>query len=157
MKSTKRLRRSQRGATTSEFAPALFILLFLCFFPFLDLLAIGVTYGLGYTLNAAQVREAALLPYQEARDNPDGPIIKTIPQKWRNSGLGAFAKVDGPIGTRVSYGTVGSDRTVTVSTRMTVRPFLTIPLIPGVPGLSAPVTFSWSSERPMEDAANAPP
>jgi len=147
----------QTGSTISEFAPALFILLFLCFFPLLDLLALCVSYGAGYSLNAAQVREAALLSYKEARDNPEGAVAKVIPNKWRGSGLGAFVKVSGPILTRVTYSDAGAGKTVVVATRMTVSPFLTIPVLPGVPGLSMPVTLTWQSERPLEDSANAPP
>ncbi len=153
----RKWRTNEGGGTISEFAPALFVFLFLCFFPFLDLLALVVSYGAGYALNSAQIREAALLSYKEARDNPNGAVSKTIPNNWRRGGLGMFAKIQGPILTRVTYADVGTEKSVILATRMTVQPFLNIPLIPGVPGLSAPVTFTFESERPLEDSANAPP
>jgi len=160
--------RPKRGRTKvgasgmAEFGPALGVLLIFFFLPMVDMLSLGVSYGLGMVLNRNQCHEASLLPSTDAND-PNGTVQKGIPDTWLN-GMGKFVKQVGPIKTVVSYrsGEVGSDKVtdkiVSVSTTLNCSPFLPIPLpLVDVPGLNGAMTFQITSERQMENPDNAPP
>lgn len=146
--------RSKKGSALAEFAPALFILLFLFFFPGIDAMTVGLTYMCGKSLNATQTREAALIQASEARRS-DGPIKKAIPEKWIADGWGSMLKITSPIETDVYHGnTTYGTMMVTVTTKLTCSPVMPIPYIPNVPGLSAPMTLSFSSSRQVENPDN---
>lgn len=153
--------RRGRGAAIAELPLAMLVLLILLFFPALDLLFLGIAYNAGSTLNDMQLRQASLLRYWRARD-PLGPVKKTIPDAWKNSGVGKFCNLEGDIETDVSYsnGVVDDnglqEKYVRVTTRMSVNPFIRIPLPMSIPGLTAPTSFTISAERPMEDPTKAP-
>lgn len=159
MISAKRLRKNT-GSSIADFAPALFVLLVVIMFPLMDLLAVAVVYNCGSVLNGSQTREAALEPFAEARDNPNGFVQKGIVDQWAQGGLGRFCKLQAPPQTTVTYkdGLAG-DKIVVVTTNITASPFLNIgiPFLPAVPGLNAPVTFTYSSEHIVENPENAPP
>lgn len=164
-KKRKKMRSACGASGISEFGPALGILLIAIFFPLVDLLSVAVSYGLCLVLNNNQVHEASLLPYQDA-SNPNGAVMKGIPEVWGN-GMGHFVKKVGPVITTVSYraGQVSNDsgaskitdRIVKVTTRVICSPFLPIPLpVSNVPGLNGPMTFTVAGERPMENPDFAP-
>jgi hypothetical protein len=154
-------RRNHRGSSIAEFAPALLILVILIFFPTLDILCLCFDYGVVALLNYNQSREASLLPYEKAND-PSGPVKKEIPDTWRRTGLATFVKVVGDPDTTISYrngqsnGDSTTEKIVIVTTNVVCDPFVHVP-IPGVkvPGLNAPMKFSATSERPMENPDNA--
>lgn len=134
-----------------EFGPALFVTLFLLFFPMVNLIALGVSYGASATLNDLQVREAALQPSNLVL-NPGGAVQKSIPEQWMDS-IGKLVTDKTPK-TMVSYRVASpTDKTVTVSTKVVARPFLTIPFLSTIPGLGAPVDFTLTSERIVENPA----
>ena len=115
-----------------------------------------LSYALCMVLNTNQVKEAALLPWQDATD-PSGTVIKRIPQEW-GAGIGHFVKVTAPPQTQVAYrtGEVGSDKTtdkiVGVRTTVSCSPFLPIPIpMLQVPGLNQPMLFQITSEKTMEN------
>jgi hypothetical protein len=159
----KTIRRNQLGSSIAEFAPALFVLLLLIFFPILDILGICFNYGVVALLNYNQVREAALLPYDKAND-PSGAVKKEIPDAWLRTGLGTFVKVKGNPTTTISYrdgqsnGDSTTDKIVIVNTTVVCDPLILLPIpVAKVPGLNAPMTLSPTSERPMENPDNALP
>ncbi|CAN5950790.1 unnamed protein product [Sphagnum jensenii] len=149
-------RRKANGYSIAEFGPAMGFLFIGVFFPLLDLMSLGLIYGCGFTLNNMQARQCAIVPKSEAMD-PSGVIQYGIPQMWLSSGLGRFVRVDGAIQTKVTYqnGTLEAskvqDKVLTVTTTLTARPFLDVPLLPGVPGLTAPMTFTFATDRPLEN------
>jgi hypothetical protein len=163
MKSALKQSRSRRhkGNSIAEFGPALGILLICFFFPLLDMLSMGVSYGLCMVLNYNQVHEASLLEMNDSVSS-SGVVRKALVDQWL-SGMGHFVKVQGYPQTNVSYrdGQTGpdkvTDRIVMVQTNVICSPFLTIPLpIAKVPGLNGPMVFQISSERPMENPDYAP-
>lgn len=141
----------------AEFPVAMGIILVLFFFPLIDLLSVGVSYGLCMVLNSNQAREASLLKWSEA-DSAGGVVKKGIPDQWLG-GMGKFVKLSGYPSTQIGYrdGESG-DKIIKVSTTVTCNPFLSIPLpIANVPGLNGPMTFTVISERPMENPDYAKP
>ncbi len=162
----KEILRNKFGDSIAEFGPALFVILMFLFFPMLNMMSIGVSYGLGMVLNYNQVHEAALLPSADALSS-SGPIKKNIPEQWQ-AGMGQFAKLSGNPITNVAYrdGTTGlgsgagqsdtTDKIVKVQTTITCNPFLPIPLpIANIPGVNGPMTFTLASEALMENPDNA--
>jgi hypothetical protein len=152
-----------RGSSIAEFGPALFVLLILVFFPVLDLLSVCFDYGVVALLNYNQVHEASLLPSDKAND-PSGPVKKDIPDAWRHTGLAQFVKVVGAPETSISYRNGQSndnnttEKFVIVTTTVVCDPFVHVPIPAAkVPGLNAPMKFSTTSERPMENPDNAMP
>ncbi|PWU00880.1 MAG: hypothetical protein C5B53_03495 [Candidatus Melainabacteria bacterium] len=148
------------GSTLAEFAPAFFILLVGLFFPMLDLMALSTVYSVGASMNDEQLREAALLKRSQAQDVL-GSVMYTIPNAWKNSGLGRYAKIDSDIITSVSYADGPQDqygnveKLVCVSTSFSVKPFLSVPIPISVPGLNADITFNFNSRRVLEYPPNA--
>ena len=153
-------KRSQRAAALSEFAPALFLLLIFGLFPVIDAIFIGVDYASARYLNELQLREAQKLPRTQCLDE-GGIIIKEIPKQWQQSLLGGLHNPDKQVVTKVDYipvpwQPVGSNQTVnfwfvSITTDVSFRPFLSLPLLTGVPGLGAPISFSVSGRRPVEN------
>lgn len=134
-----------------EFGPVLFILLFFFFFPMVNLIGLGVSYGACATLNDLQVREASLQP-SNLVFNPGGQVQKAIPDQWMAS-IGRLVTEASPK-TVVRYTTgVGTAKNVVITTTVSARPFLAIPFFCSIPGLGAPVDFTVTSERVVENPA----
>lgn len=133
----------------SEMGPALFFILFFGIFLTLDLIALGFNYCACLTLNDVQLREASKLPAAIAK-HPQGPVVLQIPEQWRATTMGGLANVQ-DITTTVSYQRIKGNVFVTVNTQVQVRPPLTIPFFPKVPGLGAPVAFNISNSRLTEN------
>lgn len=144
-------RRSAGGSQMAEFPVAMGVLLIFFFFPLVDLVSVGVSYGLCGVLNGNQTREASLVKASEA-NNAGGLIKKGLPDDWL-AGMGKFVKISGYPDTQISYRDGASgDKIIQVATTVTCNPFLPIPLpVVAVPGLNGPVTFTIASERPMEN------
>lgn len=153
--------RRRRGNAMAEFGPALGLLLICFFFPMMDMLALGIAYGLIQVLNSNQVHEASLLPANEAAQ-ANGNVKKGLPDTWL-SGMGKFVKISGYPKTDIYYrkghtdASKSEDKIVMVQTTVVCNPFLHIPLpVVKVPGLNGPMTFAVSAERPMENPDFAP-
>jgi hypothetical protein len=126
----------------------------------LDTIFLAIDYAGAYSLNQLQLREAEKTPRSKAIA-VTGPIVSTIPYQWRTSLLGSLSHPDQDIITNVDYQPVpwqpvGSNQTlnfwfVTISTTVGFRPFFTIPFLNGVPGLGAPITFTISGRRSVEN------
>lgn len=161
LKSSMRPRR-QKGSQLAELGPGLLVLFIMTFFPIMLLIAIGVTYGAGYTLNDLQLREAAVVPKYEAIA-ADGNVKKNIPQTWKSMGLGQYTSLISFPETTVTYkkgmvdGAERQDWKVVVTTRIVAKPFVSmaVPFLPNVPGLSAPMEFLYSGERMVESQEDA--
>ena len=156
-----KLRRSRRnrnpkGNAISEFGPAMWILIICIFLPMINLLSLAVSYGLCMVLNHNQVHEAALVRSVEAQQG-NGSVKKRIPDFWL-AGMGKLVKVQGYPRTTINYRNAGStDKFVIVQTTVVCSPLLTIPIpVVNIPGINGPMSFTISSERPMENPDYAP-
>lgn len=150
-----RRERSKRGSLLVEFAPALFVMLFFFFFPLVNLIGLGLEYAACATLNDLQVREASLQPSNLVL-NPGGNVQKEIPAQWLKS-LGTIVTMETPR-TSVQYiVNSNTDKTVAITTRVVARPFLAIPFFSAIPGLGAPVEFTLTSSRVIENPAGVKP
>lgn len=142
------------GAALSEFAPALFFLIFFALFPVLDMIVCGYNYCSCMTLNDLQLREASKLPRSMA-GAANGAVKQTIPQNWQNSIIGGLSGTTLLPETAVNYTVNKSGNVfVSVTTLCTINPFLTIPFFNGVPGIGAPFTVTITNKRVMENPAN---
>jgi hypothetical protein len=135
----------------SEFGPALFILFICAVFPVMDIIFIGISYCACSTLNSLQLREVARLPASQAMAG-----AQTVEQRWKTSGLGYLAGSNIDPTVSISYNNgednpIGTDVYVNVVTNFSVRPLLTIPFFPGVPGLGAPLLWTVRGQRLMEN------
>lgn len=160
------LRRTASGSAITEFGPAIGIILLVILFPLIDLLGMTVSYGCVWYLNHLQAREAALTlrvrngALAPASQSETNQAIATVATTWGRSGLGQFAKAKS-ISQRVSLASDPSAgnaavQTASVTTTVTVDPFLTIPFFVAVPGLNQEITFVLTSTRPVEDIAGNP-
>jgi len=130
----------------------------------LNLMMIGLAWISGYLLNQNQTRQAALTHRFQASAR-----LRAIADDWQQGSLGQLVKMR-PIkqarsrgdrsGIIITYftgekdprqGFEHPDRFVAVTTTAAFDPFLPIPLIPGLPGFSAPFEFTYSSARLLED------
>ena len=143
-------RRASRGSSISEFAPALMFLLFALFFPLLDMVALGLTYNAGFTLTDLQAEKAAVVSSTDAKSDT-GPVKGKVVNAWMQTGIGSFTKLAAPPITDIAYPLIDGIQYVSVTTTISANPFLTIPFIPGIPGMSAPVNLTFSSRRVLED------
>ncbi|PWT95135.1 MAG: hypothetical protein C5B53_11895 [Candidatus Melainabacteria bacterium] len=147
----KCLVRNRQGSVLSEAGPALFILFICAVFPVIDIIFIGLSYCACSTLNSLQLREVARLPSSQAMAG-----AQSVEQRWKSSGLGylAVSNTDPTVSITYNNGedtTIGTDVYVNVATTFTVRPLLTIPFLPGVPGLGAPMQWTVRGQRLMEN------
>jgi len=153
--------RKSTGAVIAEFGPAIWVFILGFFLPLLVLISMVCSYGSLMVLNNLQVHEAALLPASDAQD-PSGSVRSIIPSNWKNDGLGRFVQLVGVLTTSVTYkmGQVDQnhvqDKIVEVVTTASISPLVTVPFGPSMPGLSAPVTFTLTSDKLVENQDNAP-
>lgn len=161
----QRKTRGARGGALAEFGPAFMIFMLLLFFPLFDYLGMALCYGSGAVLNFNCVREASLV-----RNSTDAQGNSTIDQttmltrvkrvqdQWQAGGFGQFIKLDQAIATDVvpiphdKATNPNGDDFVQVRQTLVVNPFLMIPFFPiSVPGINAPMTFRYSSQRMVEN------
>jgi hypothetical protein len=155
-KNNRLTNRTQKGNALVEIGPALLIAFFFLFFPLLNLSAMGMTFAACVSLNYAQLREAAFSTTARAQ-HPEGSVRKGIPERWSKSGVGQFVSTPQLPVTSVTYRHVEGLKNdlVTVSTMVTVKPAFTLPFFSSVPGLGAPITYTISNERLVENVAAA--
>jgi len=116
----------------------------------MDIIGLCFGYLSCATMNDLQLREAAKVPKSEATAQ-GGAVQQAIPQKYMTTVMGAFSGLTGLPVTQVGYKASTSAIYVTVSTTVTVRPFLTIPFFVKVPGLGEPASFTISNSRILEN------
>lgn len=158
--------RRPSGSAITEMGPALFVLVIL-FFPMLDLVQMGASYALANTYNQTVSREIAFLRPELATQ-----AINTV-----NAGIDANAlyrflrivtrRVDSvqflnlannpvtlPAANDTSNAANNTRRNIAkvrVTTTMIVTPFVTCPFFNNVPGVSAPLPFVCTSDRPQDE------
>lgn len=142
--------RSGKGSAITEMGPALFILLIFAIFPVVNLIFMGMSYMSCVTLNDLQLREAAKTPKSQA-ELPTGPVQKGIFDQWRQTAIGGISGVTDQPQTDISYSTGAGTIYVTVSTTVNIKPLLTIPFFPAVPGMGAPFTCNITHSRLLEN------
>lgn len=147
-------RKRQQGSALAEFGPALFFVLIFAFFPVLDIIGLGLGYMSAVSLNDLQLRQACKSPKSQATD-PDGRVCLDIPKTYMTSIAGGLSSITELPVTDVAYEVDVPNIYVTVNTKVTVKPFLTIPFFPKVPGLGAPVTFNVTNSRMLENPSFA--
>jgi hypothetical protein len=148
--------RKAHGSTMLETGPALLVLFMFLFFPLINVFSLGVSYASCFTLNDLQLREAATMTKVQAED-ANGVIKKGIVEKWMKSGLGAFTLASGKPETQLTYfdGAKDTNNTqdkyVEITTTVNARPFMYCPFFFSCPGLNAPVKFTVSNRRMVEN------
>jgi hypothetical protein len=150
--------RNPHGITLSETGPALFLLLIMGIFPIMDLIFAGSAYTACVLLNNLELREAARLPASQVEN-----AMIQIAHDWQVSGIGQYAGILGEPTTNYAYTVVPIENSsgrqtetyVSVTTNVTLRPFLPIPFFNSVPALGAPVSYSITGRRLLEMAALA--
>jgi hypothetical protein len=162
-----------KGSTTNAFATALFILTMVFFFPFLNLIALAISYVDCLYLETLLLRQAAienvlifdkttapptLRPDLTCSTSPTGSLNKII-NHWLHLGLGRFAcTATTPVQTCSIDLTEGSNKVqfIHLNLQADCRPFLQIPLPLQLPGLNKPVTFKFSSRATIENMPKNP-
>ena len=144
-------RRNRYGQVISETGPALIVLFILILFPLIDLLYMGLAYGLCYYLNYLEVRELAV----RLEAQTDLALLE-VDRDYVNKGFGKFigltlANILHPIPGQASRVGAPPNRMVTCTTRATVNPFLNIPFFMPVVGMNQQVTFIITSSRLQEE------
>lgn len=161
-------RRSRRGSSIAEFAPALYFLLIVAFFPMVDLIGLLLSYADCQYLHFTLVRQAALenvLTLNTATSpaslnvdtsfvtNPSGTFQGLI-TGWYN-GIGHFTTRSlNDISVQASVDlTVGSPtlKFVQVVTTVVCNPVVPIPFPIGLPGFNQPATFTMSGKSVIEN------
>jgi hypothetical protein len=146
------MHRTRKGSAITEFGPALFVFLIIIFFPLMDLLGMAAVYCCGWYCNFLVTREVAV------RTQAQGQLAaQEVDDEFLKTGVAAFVGLKaGDHGSKIvhvlNYNTAaaGLPPQVECKTSITGVPFLTIPFIPAVPGLSAPITFTMTQVRPRE-------
>jgi hypothetical protein len=154
-----RKRNRRYGGAIAETGPALFLFFVCVFFPMLDLLYIVAGYGFGWFLHSTEVRECSV----RKPDNSAGSQYVKIADDdfFKNAkGMAEFLgfndanrstriRHDGPVFTDGANGAPGEVR---LTTSVDIKPWLYIPFIPGVPGLSKDIPVSFTTIRPQEES-----
>ena len=157
--------RRSKGSAITEFGPSLFILLVVIFVPLLALFYIAVGYGFAYFLHNLEIREVATNPPNitagtQALTRADTDFVNNscgIAQflginsgnytaKVTHPGFGASSYAAPPAG--VGNITPG---TVTLTTNVSIRPWLDVPFLAGLPGVGAPLNLSFTDTKPEDE------
>jgi len=170
-----RRKRSKSGSAIAEFGPAMFLLVMIFFFPFLDLIALALSYGDCLYLNSLLLRQASLEQILVPNTLPSPPAppftfdyscstsatgsLNNIINQWMASGLGQFASsgvmptqsiyVDLSEGTKDSNGHYMCEY-VHLTLDVQCKPFVPVPFFVAVPGLNAPMTFEFHGRSVLE-------
>jgi hypothetical protein len=155
-------KRSRRGSAIAELGPALFVFLIIIFFPLMDLVGAAADYAFAYILHNAEVRYLSVRVPDDSKKEEyaqaaDRETIKALLgyAKFCDISLGDESK-PAKIKHEVSYlktDPVQVDVTneINVVTQVNFRPFLRIPFLGDVPGLSSDLPFRISTTRPQEE------
>jgi hypothetical protein len=160
--------RSSRGSAIAEFGPAMYVLIMIFFFPFLDMIGMAAEYADCLYLNSVVLRQASLehLLYWDntqtppkltadltSSTDPNGSL-NVIINAWMAGGLGQFASSGtAPVQTISVDPTEGTTvcRYVHLVMDIECKPFLNVPFFMRVPGLNAPMTFEFHSRSVIEN------
>lgn len=152
-----RKRNRRYGGAIAETGPALFFFFICVFFPMMDVLYMLAGYGFGWYLHSTEIRECSV-----RNPNGSGPsYVQKADDDFFNraGGLAAFLGYNagnrstmishvGPIYTPGQNGLPGE---VTLTTNFQIRPWLYIPFLPNVPGVSANIPVSITTVKQQEE------
>jgi hypothetical protein len=151
--------RQSRGGAIAETGPALLLLIALIIVPVMDLLYMGVAFGFAWFLHSAEIRELAVRPPDVSQSQA---FLSKVDNDFVNKSFG-FAnflginsgtmstKIQHPNPTYVLPVPPNLQGSVTLTTKVTVRPWLYIPFFIQVPGITADMVFSFTSDKPQEE------
>lgn len=141
-------RKNRRGSTIAETGPSLLIFFIFVAFPLIDMIGLAGQYCAAWYLNHLQMR--ALI----VNNKVQGPIMcDATRDAFLRSGPGTFMRSAAIGRTGPTYSAppdLPGTATVRLITNVTVRPFLQIPFMGSIPGIGAPVTFSFDETRSRE-------
>jgi hypothetical protein len=145
-----RIYRKRKGASLTEFGPALIVLFFACFFPLLDLITIGISFGSAWYLNNLCATELSLKPQSQQAN-----VTTSVNSAFVQTGISSFLGVTKPsqITHTINYADPGNGAplTVTCTTVLSTKPFVTLQFLQKITGVSIPATFTMTTERPREN------
>ena len=178
MKIERRAAKKQRpstGSAIAEFGPALFVIFILLVFPLIDLIGLTATYADCLYLNALLLRQASTEKVVVMDPSQTPPVVSLnqnaadiqklqtdltlVVTQWSN-GFGKFASTGAnptfTTSVNLSEGTVpqsvSSPPTEYIHVLLTCQcnPVVSVPLPLSVPGLNAPITFSFNERSMLE-------
>jgi hypothetical protein len=143
---TKYRRNNRGGTSTVEFGPALFILLIVVVIPCIDIVQMGLAYGLAWYFDYMALRQAACAGPTNAASE-----VTNLQAQWQAMGVGNFcrAAISGIAIQTNQLPDVNGDGTgdyCWVQMTVTCSPIFPLPWSGG-----APVVLSFNSSRPMEE------
>jgi hypothetical protein len=145
--------RRQSGSAITETGPALLFFFMLVFFPLLDVLYMVCGFGFAWFLHNEELREVSVSRPNQA----DTAITKADADFFTNAGgmanflkLSAAGAVQHPTSPVFTPDAINPTE-VTVTTRVNIKPWLYISIVPGVPGLSTDVPLTFTSSKPQEE------
>lgn len=147
-----RITRRQRGSAITETGPALLFFFLLVFFPLLDVLYMGCGFGFAWLLHNEELREVSVSKPALATT----ALAKADTDFFTNArGMASFLKLtsessvqhDAPI----FLPDAAKPTEVTLTTRVQIKPWLYIQVVPNVPGLSTDVPLTFTSSKPQEE------
>lgn len=143
---------SQLGHGIAEFAAAL-ILAVLIFFPLLDLLTVPAIYLLAAYYNTCELKEIARA-MDTGIDENGGVAHENFTDDFKHNALARFLFHGEPETSQfqchVTQGTDAGIPTITNQTTITAKPFLYVPYLPNVPGMSTDLVLVISQTCPRE-------
>ena len=160
--------RSCRGSSIAEFAPAMYFLLLVGFFPMLDMIGVVLSYADCEYLHFTLVRQAglenclsldntqtppALVANPAFLTDPNGAFVGLI-NNWYN-GIGHFTtKSLGDINVSATINPAMGTSTlkyVTITTTVVCNPLVPIPFPMLIPGFNTPETFTMTGSSVIEN------
>lgn len=147
----KTSRRNKHGSAIVETGPALYIFLLMVFFPLLDVMHMACAYSMAWLLHSYELRELSVRTPASA-----AAALGEIDNQFitRSTGLAAFlgvtpASISHPAPTYLPNAVNPTE--VSLTTTVAVKPLLVIPILPGTPGLNAPMPFKFSGTTSQEE------
>jgi hypothetical protein len=158
-----------KGSAITELGPALFILLICILIPLLDLLYLGMGYCFGYFLHSTEIRELATnkpwpvdggVAATQALQRADNDFVTN------SCGLASFLGISpSNLTTTVMHPNFGASSyiaapssggniqpgTVSLTTTISIRPWLYLPFFSHVQGLGANAVFSFTDTKPEDE------
>lgn len=173
IRNAKRRGRSYKGSAITEFAPAIFLLFIAIMFPMINLISIGLAYMNGQWLHDRLLREAGLSVIITEDDTTTPPKVTNkdmscctsssdsklgkLITAWKASGVGQFAHLAADPVQETTFDPLEGSKTaqyIHVKTTLQVNPFLNIPFPGVVPGINAPMSFTYAGRSVVENVRN---
>ncbi len=166
---TSKRHRNCFGASQVEFAAVFAVFILIILFPMFNFIALAAMYAAGAALNYDSCREASLVSDTgsvNGAQHVDATAadaaaardlrVKNVEAAWGQTGLGQFVKTNGGPGAPTHTIVVtpaaapSTDEYLRLTTDINVDPFLNIPWFTNAPGFNAPMHFTYSQERLVE-------